>query len=405
MTGRAVSRGWWLRLVLTAAMALPMLIFYAIGSLGPLIVADLDVPTHWLGWLVMSAFGFAALLSLWAGPLVNWLGSRRALALLFWSTVGAYGLLACLPGFFGVMMALAVCGIAQALANPVTNLLIAERVEHRHKAAAVGLKQSGVQVSALFAGLLLPILALNFGWRGALASLLLPAVLLAFLGPRAAPREHHDKPLRFAVARPNGRLTLLMSVQLCVGIVLSSFVTFLGVFAAGQGMSTTSIGGLIAGFGVMGIVARTFLTPLGARMAEESWLLLLLLLLSSLALWLTSLAMPGSHWPLWAGALGMGLTAVATNAIAMSMVLRDPAFGSPAPAAGLLSVGFFSGFALGPALFGLVQRGPWSFAQSWLALIGVLLVGGLLSLLLSLLRRRHRNSGEVVLEPSVSTVK
>lgn len=390
MTERNPSRGVWLRLVLTAAMALPMLIFYAVGTLGPLMVADLGMPTHWLGWLITSAFGFAALLSLWAGPLVNRLGTRRALAVLFWSTVVAYGLMVSLPGFVGVVLALAVCGVAQALANPATNLLIAERVDPRQKAAVVGLKQSGVQVSALFAGLLLPSLALNLGWREALATLLVPALLLALLGPRVAPRAHPDKSLGFALSRPNARLVLLMSVQLCVGIVLSSFVTFLGVFAAQQGMTAQWIGLLIAGFGVMGIVARVLLTPLGARMADESWLLLVLLLLSGVALWLTSLALPVRHWPLWAGALGMGLTAVATNAIAMSMVLRDPGFGSPASAASLLSVGFFGGFAVGPPLFGLFQHGPWAAADAWLLLIGVLVMGSLASLFLIRLRHCHK---------------
>lgn len=392
MTERNPSRGVWLRLVLTAAMALPMLIFYAVGTLGPLMVADLGMPTHWLGWLITSAFGFAALLSLWAGPLVNRLGTRRALALLFWSTVVAYGLMVSLPGFVGVVLALAVCGVAQALANPATNLLIAERVDPRQKAAVVGLKQSGVQVSALFAGLLLPSLALSLGWREALATLLVPALLLALLGPRVAPRAHPDRPLGFALSRPNARLVLLMSVQLCVGIVLSSFVTFLGVFAAQQGMAAQWIGLLIAGFGVMGIVARVLLTPLGARMADESWLLLVLLLLSGVALWLTSLALPVRHWPLWAGALGMGLTAVATNAIAMSMVLRDPGFGSPASAASLLSVGFFGGFAVGPPLFGLFQHGPWAAADAWLLLIGVLVMGSLANLFLIRLRHRHKAS-------------
>ena len=279
-----------------------------------------------------------------------------------------------------MVLALTVCGIAQALANPVTNLLIAERVEPAFKAAVVGLKQSGVQVSALFAGALLPGLALGFGWRGALACLLLPALLLAVLGPRVAPAASARKPLSLRVARPTARLAVLMSIQLCVGVVLSSFVTFLGVFAAGQGMSATAIGGLIAGFGVMGIVARTLLTPLGARMADESWLLLVLLLLASVALWLTSQATPERHWLLWSGALGMGLTAVATNAIAMSMVLRDPGFGAPAPSAGLLSVGFFGGFALGPPLFGLV------FSQSWWMPIGVVLLACGLSLVLTRVR-------------------
>lgn len=378
----AGPRGLWLRTVLVCAMGLPMLIFYAIGTLGPLLIADLGVAPHWLGWLVMSAFGLAALLSLWAGPLVNRLGTRRALALLFWATLAGYGLLVSLPGFAGVLLALAICGVAQALANPVTNLLVSECVEARSKAAVVGLKQSGVQLSALIAGLLLPPLAGSLGWRAALACLLLPTLLLALWGPQVAAGSAAGKTMSLKIPRPNSRLALLLSVQLCVGLVLSSFVTFLGVFAARQGVAVGETGAMVAGFGVMGILARTLLTPLAARMAEESWLLLTLLLLASLALAVTAQATAQAHWPLWFGALGMGLTAVATNAIAMSMLLRDPAFGGPAAASGLLSAGFFAGFALGPVLFGAVQQGAAGFANAWLMLIAVLLLGVGLSLML-----------------------
>lgn len=384
----ASPRGLWLRTVLVSAMALPMLIFYAIGTLGPLLVADLGIAPHWLGWLLMSAFGLAALLSLWAGPLVNRLGTRRALALLFWATLAGYGLLVSLPGFAGVLLALAICGVAQALANPVTHLLVAECVEARSKAALVGLKQSGVQVSALFAGLVLPALAGHLGWRAALACLLLPTLLLALWGPRVAPAGMTGKPVSLKISWPNSRLGLLLGGQLCVGLVLASFVTFLGLFAARQGVAVGESGAMVAGFGVMGILARTVLTPWAARLAEESWLLLTLLLLASLALAVTAQATPQAHWPLWFGALGMGLTAVATQAIAMSMLLRDPAFGSPATASSLLSAGFFLGFALGPLLFGLVQQRQGGFAYAWLLSIAVLLLGGVFSLLLARLRRR-----------------
>lgn len=390
----ASPRGLWLRVVLVCAMGLPMLIFYAIGTLGPLLIADLGVAPHWLGWLVMSAFGLAAVLSLWAGPLVNRLGIRRGLALLFWATLAGYGLLVSLPGFAGLLLALAICGVAQALANPVTNLLVAECVEARSKAAVVGLKQSGVQLSALIAGLLLPPLAGSLGWRAALACLLLPTLLLALWGPQVAAGSAAGKTMSLKIPRPNSRLALLLSVQLCVGLVLSSFVTFLGVFAARQGVAVGETGAMVAGFGVMGILARTLLTPLAARMAEESWLLLTLLLLASLALAVTAQAMPQAHWPLWFGALGMGLTAVATNAIAMSMLLRDPAFGGPAAASGLLSAGFFAGFALGPVLFGAVQQGAAGFANAWLMLITVLLLGAGLSLMLVRARRLQPGSAD-----------
>ena len=42
----AGPRGLWLRTVLVCAMGLPMLIFYAIGTLGPLLIADLGVAPH-----------------------------------------------------------------------------------------------------------------------------------------------------------------------------------------------------------------------------------------------------------------------------------------------------------------------------------------------------------------------
>lgn len=371
-----------LRTVLTGAMAMPMLIFYAIGTLGPFLVADLGVAPGWLGYLTMSAFGFAALLSLWAGPLVGRLGARRALVLLLLSATLAYALIGMASGFVGVVLAVAVCGIAQALSNPATNLLIAERVQPQKKAAVVGLKQAGVQVAALFAGLLLPGIALQFGWRAALLLLVPLGLLLALLAPRIAPKTT-GKTVSFGLTRPSRALLLLMAIQLCAGVALSAYITFLGVFATRQGMSSLVVGSLVAAFGVAGILARVVLTPIAGRMRDESWLLLILLALAACAVGVTAQTTPERHWLLWAGTLGIGLTAVATNAIAMSMLLRDRAFGTPATSAGMLSVGFFGGFAFGPPVFGALSASTWGFSGAWCALIGVLALGCLLALWLA----------------------
>ncbi len=63
--------GVWLRVVLVFAMTLPMLILYAISTLGPLLGHDLHFEPALLGYLVMSSFGLAAILSLWAGIFVD----------------------------------------------------------------------------------------------------------------------------------------------------------------------------------------------------------------------------------------------------------------------------------------------------------------------------------------------
>lgn len=379
----------WLRTVLTIAMTLPMLILYAIGTLGPFLVRDLHIQPGLLGYLTMSTFGLAAVLSLGAGPLVERLGSRRGLGILFFSVALAYVLIITAPGFFGLAAAVAVCGIAQALSNPVTNLLIAQRVAPEKKAFAVGLKQSGVQVGALFAGLVLPGVAIHFGWRFALGMMVPLALGLAFTAPFIAPAKAESKAKALTLPRPNVLLMHLMGVQLCAGVALSAFVTFLPIFATQQGMSPSQAGLMVAVFGALGIFSRVILTPLGARLRDESHLLLALLVLAAIAIGVTMQADSASHWKLWLGAVGIGLTAVATNAIAMGMLLRDPAFGTAATASGLLSAAFFGGFALGPPAYGAISNTGYGFTGAWSALIAVLLLGCLMALALAFARRRN----------------
>ena len=122
------------RVVLVFAMALPMLVLYAVSTLGPLLGRDLRFEPASLGYLVMSSFGLAAILSPWAGAIVDRIGSRYALIGLFSVIALAFALIATAETFQGLVVATALCGIAQALANPATNLLIAQQVPPEKKA-------------------------------------------------------------------------------------------------------------------------------------------------------------------------------------------------------------------------------------------------------------------------------
>ena len=386
--------GLWFRIVLVLAMALPMLVLYAVSTLGLILSHDLGFPPTWLGFLVMSSFGLASLLSPWAGAFVDRFGSRVGLMLLFAVIAGAFALMVSVEHFYGLAAASALCGIAQALANPVTNLLIAERVAPAGRARVVGLKQSGVQFAALFAGLVLPSFALTYGWRWALAPVIPVALLLFATTPLITPKTHQDAGRGFALAAPNGLLLHLMSIQFCVGVSLSSFVTFLPTFASHQGLSPALAGSLIAVFGVMGIFSRIVLTPFGAKLNDESYLLLALLTVAALALAVTMQAAPDSQWHLWVGAVGVGLTAVGTNAIAMSMLIRDARFGRVAVASGFVSVAFFGGFSLGPPLYGHLAAN--SSVLGWSFLIGVLLLGGVMAMRLAGARQKANVAEEMV---------
>jgi len=208
--------------LLTLAMGMPMMVFYAIGVLGPQMVVELDIPQAYLGWLTTSTFGLAALLSPWAGAWVQRIGSRGGLVALFVLVGLSFTLIRLLQGFGGIVTALLFCGVAQALANPATNQAIAQTVAPARKAAIVGFKQSGVQASALIAGLVLPGLAAWLGWRDAFAVWVPLAGLLAYATIRMIPTGTSSH-ATFKLECPCVWLWMLMAIQLCAGLALSSW--------------------------------------------------------------------------------------------------------------------------------------------------------------------------------------
>lgn len=72
-----------LQAVLVFAMTLPMLVLYTTSTLGPLLSRDLGFEPVAIGYLIMSSFGLAAILSLRAGAIVDYIGVRTALIVLF----------------------------------------------------------------------------------------------------------------------------------------------------------------------------------------------------------------------------------------------------------------------------------------------------------------------------------
>lgn len=378
-----------LQFLLVFAMTLPMLILYATSTLGLLLSADLKFETASLGYLIMSSFGLAAILSLYAGRVVDFLGSRQALLILFIAVAMAFLLITVATDFDSLILAAACCGIAQALSNPVTNLLIAQQIPPQKKAWVVGLKQSGVQLAALVAGLLLPVIAFQFGWRTAFAVIVPVALLFGLVTVFIIPRRNGFTNNSWSLTLPNGSLGWLMAIQFCVAISLSAFVTFLPAFATQHGMALLWADMLIAVFGVMGMLSRILLTPIGAKLKDESSLLFILIAVAACAMFVTLQTDNHSHWRLWIGAAGMGFTAVATNAIAMSMLVRDSGFGAVTVASSYLSVAFFSGFALGPALFASIGRYSADPQVSWGVLIGVLSIACVLTKALANKRRQR----------------
>src|SRR5207245_1677558 len=70
--------------------------------------------------------------------------------------------------YSGLVAGAAVFGISVAFGNPATNQLAARGVTPGRHGLVTGVKQSGVQIGAFLAGLVLPAVAGAAGWRAAL---------------------------------------------------------------------------------------------------------------------------------------------------------------------------------------------------------------------------------------------
>jgi predicted MFS family arabinose efflux permease len=251
-----------------------------------------------------------------------------------------------------------------------------------------------VQLAALIAGLVLPGIAMQYGWRVAFGIIIPVAACFCLIVSFVTPKKHIRTRTSLKPLSPNALLLRLMIIQFLIGTSLSAFVTFLPTFAIQQAMPLPFADALIAVFGIMGMISRIVLTPMGARLKDESLLLFILAAIAALSMAITMNATPNSHWQLWVGTIGVGLTAVGTNAIAMSMLIRDSAFGPLTLSSGLVSVAFFAGFALGPPLFAGVSSYSDDLLAGWHTLVGMLLLACLMALVLASARRAKRGANE-----------
>lgn len=362
-----MNRRWKVHTVVaTVAMAASMWSLYAVSALAPFLVADLGLSRAAFGGLVTATFAVAAVTSLVTGSAVDTLGADRGLLALAAAVAVALLAASAASGYGWLVAAIAVAGIGQALANPATNVLLTSGVPAERRAVAIGVKQSGVQAASFFAGLALPAVAAALGWRAALRwSALLPLGLLLavwWLVPRDRPSRSGGSWWRWS--RPPPWLARLMTYSLLLGTGLSAVSAYLPLYAVqGLGMAAWTAGLALAAFGVSGLVARVLWARWADRLpdvtAALSWL-------SALAVGCVALVwLAGPAWSglLWVGAIGVGGSAGAANAVSMLAVVRRG--GPTGRHSGLVSLGFFGGFVLGPSLFGLAAEHI-GYGAAWL---------------------------------------
>jgi len=350
---------------------------FGLGVLAPHITAEFSLSRTLYGSAVSAMLLSGLVVSLATGRLVRLWGEIRLLRVLHAVAIAAFAIVALAPGWHWIVAAAVVMGVPVGLGNPVTNQLIITRVEHRRQGTATGIKQSGVQVGALFAGVALPPVAVAFGWRTAIGGLALVAVVgLALAIPLRARADSIDGVGGAGEGAGLTKLALFLAAYAALmGFGASAVFAFLPLFAYQElAMQTIRAGQLIALIGLLGAISRVLMGIIGNRVSRlEPWLAAMAAASSGGLLLLA--AVPERPALLWLTIIGFGIGAAAWQAAAMLAVVREHA----ARSTGVVMSGFLFGMILGPLSFGWVTDRLNSYPAGWTMLAFAFAIAGLLS--------------------------
>lgn len=379
---------------LAAGMGIGPLLLYGLSATGPLIVSDLGLSRTQFGGFAATAFGAAAVTSAAAGRFVDRSSARTALTILFTGAGLALCVAAVSHSYATVLAAVVISGAVQALSNPVTNRLVSTYATPGARGLLMGIKQGGVQMAQLLAALVLPALSLGLGWREALAVASSIAVVALVLSWRAIPGRTPNQESAAATRSSGGPLPPAVwwfaALALVTGAALQAVNVYLPLYASQDLHLPLATAALTAAVvGGVGLVARICWGRVADSGAHARIPLVILGLVAAAGMMSLLVAGILSVTPLlWVGAALFGASGIAANVVLMVNVIRAVPVSVVGRATGVLALGLYMGFALGPISFGALVDATDSFGVGWAAATGAYLLSVCVALAMATEPRR-----------------
>jgi MFS family permease len=384
--------------VTTATQALTTLAALAMTAVAPRAALDLGISPALVGYQIGVVYFAAMVISPVGGGLVRRFGATRVSQLALWLAAGG-----CLLSALGTLPTLAagalVTGLGYGVTNPAASHLLSRMPPTRHMNLVFSIKQCGVPIGGVLAGLMMPPLTLGWGWQAALG---VSALLMLFLSlwiqkvrsgwdgdrvPGTAVLASPFESVRLVWA--NGILRWLALSSLLYSAVQLCLTSFLVTYLVREvGLELVLAGTILAVANTAGAAGRLAWGWLADRLRSGTAALILNGSLSIAGAAAT--ASIAADWPVWAIAAAtalFGICAVGWNGVFMAVIVRQSKPEAVALATGGSLTVTYVGITIGPAAFALLHdAGGMSYAQGY-ALLGVLLVAGIGCLALA---RRNR---------------
>ncbi|MBB5156386.1 MFS transporter [Saccharopolyspora phatthalungensis] len=349
---------------------------FLVGGLGVQLQHDLGFGAALLGVGAAGFFGVASLASRTMGWLVERIGARLGMRL------GALGSALCLfglavtpnaPWLLGLLW---VAGLPNSLAQPASNLLIAQGIPADRRGMGFGVKQSSIPAATLLAGVAVPAVALTIGWRWVFVIAGVIGLVASIAVPRLPTAERSVAGRADTARRGAGGALLLLAISGGLGSAAANALgAFVTTTAVEVGFSPSAAGLVLSLGSASGLTIRLCAGVLADRKNPNLVrVITAMLLIGSIGFALMAVNSPvpfligvsigfGAGWA-WPGLLNFAVAKIAPDRVAS--------------ATSFTQTGIYLGGSLGPLLFGVLAEQA-GLAGAWLAAgIAAIIAGFLL---------------------------
>ncbi len=290
---------------------------YSFPVVAPVIAKDLQVPGTLVGFFISTVYGVGIISSLLSPRFIRRYGAVRVSQLVLIATLAM--LLACsLGSVLSVVIGAALLGLAYGATAPSSTHLLVPRTPPGIMNLVLSIRQIGVPLGGVLAGLVMAPLTLHLGWRVALLCQTVPVLLALVLLQGARERWDRDRdpatevfcrgmltPVQ--ILRRNSAIRTLAFASFIYSGLQLCFISFLTVHLTSQvGFDLLQAGRALAVYQVSAVISR----PLWGWLADKFVTARQLLIVQGLLMCVTAV-LAGQFAASWSHDLVLTVCAVA----------------------------------------------------------------------------------------------
>jgi len=393
------EEGWVGAVVLAVASQTAVaLLTRIVPTLAPVLMAALAVGPSFIGILATAGSVGSILFYLAGMPLIRRAGSIRTLQLgMIVAALGTALLVSSLPII--LIIGSVLIGIGYAPSTPAGSDLLQRVAPKRHRTLIFSIKQAGVPLGGILAGLMLPPLAAIDLKLAIGAAAVLTVVVAAAMQPmRSRLDQDRDRAQSLSAAtflapdnlrapiealRLSPRIPPIVYASFCLAVAQGATFTFMVTFLVTEiGLDLARAGVLFSIVQVTGIVGRILLGGLADRLGSTAAMLGATTISSMLTTAAFAMVTPAWSFGGLATLSGVcGITVSSWNGLMLAEVAAVVPLGRVAQATAGTTLLVFLGYVVGPLAFSFVLASTHSYALAF-ASLSVLTLSGAAVLLL-----------------------